>query len=105
MPSLNKDEFGQVLRVNMLTDVSTNTALNFVLEPKYGEKLEKSTGVTVGTVNITVDDEQYLANEYIQYTTVDGDLDKSGQWRCKGIVTISSTEKIVSDYKTFTVLD
>ena len=106
MPSLNKSEFGQTVRVNMLEDVSTATALNFILEPRLGEKLEKSAsdGVVVGSSNITVDDEQYLANNYLEYTIKTGDLEYVGSWRLKAEATLSGTNKVVSDYKRIEVL-
>lgn len=106
MPSLNKDEYGQVVRVNMLEDVSTNTELNFILEPRFGEKLTKdgTDGVVVGTTNVTVDDESYLANEYLEYTIKEGDLDKEGTWRFRGEVQITATKRVVGDYKFIEVL-
>lgn len=106
MPSLNKNEYGQVVRVNMLEDVSTNTLLKFILEPSVGDKLEKAAadGVVVGTSNVTVDDESYLANEYLEYTIKDGDLTFVGSWRLKGEVDINSTKKVVGDYKIIEVL-
>ena len=103
MPSINKDEYGQTLRVNFGEDVSAATAYNFIIEPKFGDKLEK-TG-TLGTSNVEVGDETYLANEYIEYITEDGDIDQAGQWRMKAEATMSSTEKLSTDYQLFTVLD
>jgi hypothetical protein len=100
---LNKDEYGQTLRVNFNEDISTATAYNFILEPKRGDKLEK-TG-TLGTSNVDVDDETYLANQYIEYVTADGDIDQAGQWRMKAEATMSSTQVISTDYQEFTVLD
>ena len=101
--NLNNGEYGQTLRVNLGEDVSTATEYSFILEPQYGEKLEK-TGI-LGTVNITEGDEDWLANEYIEYVTIVGDINKSGQWRKKGIATMSATETVNSDYDFFTVLD
>ena len=69
MPYLNKDEYGDKVYVNMGEDVSTATALTFVLQPKIGDSLEKSIsdGVAVGASNIDVGDESYLANQYLEY--------------------------------------
>jgi hypothetical protein len=103
MTNINNGEYGQTLRVSFNEDVSTATAYNFVLEPKYGDKLEK-TG-TLGTVNIDVGDETWLANEYIEYILADGDIDQDGQWRKKGEATMSATDKRITDYSYFTVLD
>lgn len=104
MPNLNKDEYGQILRVNMGEDVSSNTALNFILEPREGSKIETATGVVVGSSNVTEDDESYLANQYLEYTVQATDLDYVGQWRIKGEATMSATNKVISDYKTISVL-
>ena len=103
MTNINKDEDGQTLRVNFSEDISAASDYLFIIEPKFGDKLEK-TGV-LGTANVDVGDETYLANEYIEYVTEDGDIDQSGQWRMKGEATMSSTEKLITDYVQFTVLD
>ena len=107
MPSINKDEFGMTVRVNLFEDISTATALNFILQPQQGEKLERSAsdGVVIGSSNIIVDDEQYLADQYLEYTIKENDIDVSGQWRIKGEATLSTSNKVVSDYKFISVLD
>ena len=106
MPDLNKNEYGQTIHVNLGEDISSFTALNLILEPNIGSKLQKSAsdGVSLGASNIAVDDENYLANQYISYTIKQGDLDKEGQWRVKGEATLSATNKVISDYSRFTVL-
>ena len=106
MASLNKNEYGQVLYANLGEDISTATAYKFVLEPKLGTKLEKvdADGVTLGTANVDVGDETYLANQYVKYTTQDGDISYSGEWRSKGEATMSSTNQVIGDYTRFTVL-
>ena len=103
MPNINKNEYGQTLRVNLGEDISTATDYILIIEPKYGEELEK-TGV-LGVVNVVEGDETYLANEYITYVTSDGDIDKAGQWRVKGQADLSATNRVISDYKYFTVLE
>lgn len=106
MPNLNKAETGQVLRVNLNEDISTATAYKFNLEPRLGALKAKldADGVVLGTVNITVDDESYLANQYLEYTTKTDDLDYAGQWRIKGEATMSATQTIIGDYKMITVM-
>lgn len=103
MPDINVNETGQTVRVNFGQDVSAATSFNFILQPRIGDKKEKSTAV-LGVVNVVVGDESYLADQYIEYTTVSGDIDQDGLWRIKGEATISGTQKIISDYKTFAVL-
>lgn len=100
--SLNKDEFGQTLRVNLGEDISSATSYKMFIEPQLGTLLEKT--ATLGTTNVDVDDETYLANQYVEYTTIDGDMDYAGTWRLKGIAVYASSE-IHGDYKKFTVLE
>jgi len=106
MTNLNKDEFGQVLRANIGLNVSVNIGLEFILEPRIGKALTKADvdGVTVGTNDVVVGDQTFMANEYIEYTTQDGDIDQSGVWRIKGAAQISSSVKAVGDYRRITVL-
>jgi len=108
MARYNVDEFGQLIYANMRENISTATELKLILQPQvsvHGEKKEITTGLTVGTVNLNVNDETFLANQYIIYTTKDGDLDKAGLWRVKGEALLSSTNRVISDYKIFTVAD
>ena len=104
---LNKDEYGQTLTVGFDQDVSGATSLNFILEPRLGEKIERSAsdGLVLGTVNIEVNDESFLANQYVQYTILEGDLDYAGTWRYKAEVQLNSTVKLVSDYHIVEVLE
>ena len=107
MADFNKGEYGDVIYANLGEDISTATELTMVLEPKIGNILEKaiSDGVSVGTANIDVNDKTFLANEYIQYTIKEDDLDYAGLWRNKGKAKLSSTNLVVSDYTHFTVLE
>lgn len=119
MTAFNKNEYGQVIRANLNQDVSTNTGLEIAIQPELGRSKNDSQingkphgaviatnpDVTVGTVNITVGDEIYLANQYLEYTIKADDLSKSGQWRVKGAADITPTNRVIGDYKRFTVLD
>jgi len=103
MMTLNKNEYGTVLYADLREDISAATALNFVLLPKSGNKKE-FTG-TLGTVDITVDDQNYTANKYMTYTLLGGDLDQSGLWQKKGEATMTATKVIYGDYEYISVLD
>lgn len=107
MPKLNKDEFGQTLYINMGENVLAASEITMILEPKIGLSKEKVTsdGVTVGVTTINVHQETLLANEYLQYTIKEGDLDYAGLWRKRGKAKLTSTNIIISDYIRFTVLD
>jgi hypothetical protein len=122
MADLNKFEYGQVIRANVGQDVATNIGLTFILQPKNGTPKNANSvvssnqpqnaivrtgvdGVVVGTSNVTVGDEIFAANQYLEYTTKTDDLDISGLWRVKGEADITSTNKVVGDYRNITVLD
>ena len=107
MPNLNHGEYGDTIRVNMGEDVSTNTALTITFQPKYGDPVTRTQadGVAVGSADVEVDDETYQADEYLEYTLQDGDLDAFiGQWRMRGEVQISATNRVIGDFRYFTVL-
>jgi hypothetical protein len=101
--TFNYKEFGSVLRVNLDTDISAGTSLTVILQPERGEKDEYTTNVAVGTSNVVVDDQTLLANQYLEYTIQEDDLDKEGLWRARGSAIVSS-ELIKGDYVKFTVL-
>ncbi len=117
MADLNKWEYGQVLRADIGQDVSTNTGLRFILQPKsgtpenntrtdnYPNAIVRTSGVTVGAVDVVVGDVTFSANEYLEYTTLVNDLSISGLWRVKGEADITSTNKVSGDYRNITVLD
>ena len=100
----NSGEFGSKIRVNLGTDISAGTELTFFLQPRRGDEKEFTTNLIVGTSNIVVDDKTFLANEYLEYTLQDGDLDEPGEWRTRGSAIVSG-ELIKSDYVRFTVLE
>lgn len=101
--TFNDGEYGSVLRVNLGTDISAGTSLTLYLQPRRGEEKEFTTNLVVGSSNVTVDDQSFLANQYLEYTLQDGDLDEAGQWRARGSAIVSG-ELIKSDYVKFTVL-
>ncbi len=98
---MNKGEFGQVIRANLNQDISSANSYKMVLQPQEGDSVEKT--ATLGASNITVGDESWLANEYVEYTVESGILDFTGQWRRKGKATFSNKE-IIGNYSRFTVL-
>lgn len=118
--NLNKFEYGQVLRADIGEDVSTNIGLTFILQPKTGnpENSNNSTeqprnsiirtqseGVVVGTADVFDGDTKLLANQYLEYTVQQSDLSIGGQWRIKGEADITSTKKLIGNFKLITVLD
>ena len=119
MESFNAYEYGQIIRANMRQDISAGTAFEMIIQPEQGASKNASQlpnrpngaviatnpDVTVGTVDVTVGDVLYSANQYLEYTTKENDLSKAGTWRVRGTAVISSTNKIVGDFVRFTVLD
>ncbi len=103
MSTFNKKEYGQVVRVNLGTDISSGTDLKVVIEPIIGNKKEFTTNIVVGTSNITVDDTKFLADEYLEYTIQPDDLNQSGLWRVRGSALVGGV-LIKSDYVSMTVL-
>ena len=103
--SLNKGEFGDVIYIDMVEDVSTATDLKITLQPESGETKEISSGVTVLVTDTTVGDKTYKANKALQYTTQENDIQVSGRWRKQGQAKMSATRRLFSNYQRFTVLD
>lgn len=103
MSNLNYNEIGQIIRVNVGEDISAATPTLFLL-PEVGDKLEITAGVSIPSVSVTVDDEVYLADEYIEYATVDEDLSYVGRWKKKAQLKYSASNISQTDYVKFQVM-
>lgn len=102
MQNVNIDSAGSKLYLNFGQDISTGTDLSMTLQPESGQL--KTVTPTVGTSNVTVDNQNLLANEYLEYTIQDGDFEQyHGRWRMKGSATVSG-EIIVPNYVLFRVM-
>ena len=95
------DASGGVLRVNFRQDISTATAFTMTLEPEVGEKLDKVP--TLGTVDVDVGDETFLANQYVNYTTLADDFTYVGRWRKKATATLSASNIVATEQTLFRV--
>ena len=94
---LNKEE-GELLR-------KRDGAMNlFEQAQTAGNQKEITDGVTIPAVDITVGEDEFLANEYIEYSTLKGDLDYAGRWKKKGKFDFSSTLVTQTDFVNFRVL-
>lgn len=102
--TFNQDEYGSKLRVNLDDDISAGTELTIFLEPQRGDEKEFTTNLVVGSSNTTVDDQTFLANEFLEYTLQIDDIDRPGQWRARGSAIVNG-KLIKSDYVVFTVLE
>ena len=103
MSDLNKGEIGQPLRINLGEDISLATSAIIYAEPEVGAIKEFT--ATIPVVDVTVNGETLLANEYAEYTTLTADdLDYAGKWRMKLKATFSSTDIRQTNYERFRVL-
>jgi len=103
MSNLNLNEIGQTIRVNVGEDISSSTP-TLIIEPEIGLRKEITVGVTVPAVTVVTDLETFTANEYIEYNTIDGDLDYVGRWKKKAKLDFSSTNIQQTDFSKFRVL-
>ena len=101
--NLNHNEIGSIIRVNLGYDITASTP-TLILQPEIGKTKEITTGVTIPNVTIETDLETFEAGEYIEYTTIDGDLDYTGRWRKKAKLDFSSSDIQQSDFQKFRVL-
>lgn len=102
--SANYKEVGHVIRVNVGSDITSATDLTLRLLPQVGAGKSITDGVTAPAVTVTVGEDTFTSGEYIEYTTTASDLDYTGLWRKKAIVTHSSTDIEQTDFETFRVL-
>ena len=102
MTAINYGEYGQKVYANMGQDVSTSTLSKITLTPQIGEKITRT--ATVGATNITVDDQDLIADEYLEYTLADGDIKYQGTYRIVGECLLTSTLNVKSDYSILEVL-
>ena len=103
MSNLNYKEIGQVIRVNAGKDISTATP-TLALLPAVGDKKTFTDGVSIPAVDVTVGVDTYLANEYIEYTTTEEDLDYAGLWKKKAFLNFSAANVEQTDYVKFRVM-
>ena len=103
MSNLNFNEIGSVIRVNIGYDITLATP-TLVLQPEVGEKKDITQGVTIPLVTVETDLETFTSGEYIEYTTIDGDLDYVGRWRKKAKLDFSSSDIQQNDFEKFRVL-
>jgi hypothetical protein len=101
--NLNLNEIGSTIRVNLGYDITASTP-TLILQPEIGITKEITTGVTIPNVQVVTDLETFEAGEYIEYNTIDGDLDYVGRWRKKAKLNFSSSDIQQNDFQKFRVL-
>lgn len=100
MQKYNKESYGEKIYVDFGQDISSATVLKMFLLPQSGEQQEKT--AVLETSDLWVGDRLYLANQYVSFTTTDGQFTYVGRWEKRGEATIGTT-KISTDYRNFRV--
>lgn len=108
--SLRIGEIGKTIRVNTDYDLSSNTQLTLTFTKPDGTTLTKTKtvdGVSAPAVDVTDPDDPtvtFLANEYMEYDTVSGDLDQAGTWSVYATYNDATPKTFIGDVDRFTVL-
>ncbi len=104
MSNLNFNEIGSTIRVNLGYDITSSTP-TLVMQPEVGlETKEITDGVTIPLTTVVTELETFNSGEYIEYKTIDGDLDYIGRWRKKAKLTFSASDIQQSNFEKFRVL-
>lgn len=84
---MNADEFGNILRLNVNEDISSNTNILELTSPDpvhTKKNITVADGLSVGTQDvITPNDGTFKADEYVAYTLQQGDIFIPGEWRAR----------------------
>ena len=101
MISYNIDASGQKLRVNFDEDISSATDLTMSMQPERGAVITVTP--TLGTADVEVGDETFLANQYVEYAVIADQFTYIGRYLLKAAVTLSGVV-IVPNAELFRVL-
>lgn len=99
-------EYGNRLFVNTNDDLSAATNIKLKLKGEGKTlALTSSDGLVVGSVDLVVSEEEtFLANQYVIYTTKPGDICSGGKWRAY-VEYDNGTERKVGETAFFYVED
>ena len=100
MQKYNKKSYGEKIYVNFDQDISSATSLKMFLLPQSGDEQEKT--AVLETSDLYVGDRLYLANQFVSFTTTDGQFSYEGEWEKRAEATIGTT-KVSTDYRRFRV--
>jgi len=104
---MNRNEYGNYIRVNLNTDLSPyDMSLILKSPPPYVKEaiLSKNEGLIIGSTDITIGDEVFLSGQYIEYKILKGDIFLSGNWGLKVLAkSISGNELRFTDNISFYV--
>ena len=103
MINFNQDSYGELFRVNFGEDVSGANSYSMAFQPESGEVVEKS--VSLGLIDVVVGDQQFLANQYAEYTTEQDVFDEyAGRWRVKAVAAFNDRQ-VATDWILFRVME
>ncbi len=94
---MNQNEFGIDINFNVNFDMSARTGLSLVITKPSGAALTKTP--TLGIVTLGT----FLANKYVTYRTIAGDIDEAGTYSMRLTYTDALPSQLLSDIKTFEV--
>ncbi len=84
-------EYGNILRIETGEDISNNTNKIELRSPSPHVTTSIITtveGLTIGTTDRTIDNIDYVTDQYVEYTFKEGDVNAAGLW---GVCLISLT--------------
>lgn len=97
MINFNKDASGQKLRVNFNQDISSGSIFKMYMEPQINGEVREISPAVLGTSDVMVGDEKFLANQYLEYTIQADDFeDYTGIWRVKG-----TADGVIADFRDY----
>ena len=93
---------GDTIFLDLGTDISSATSLELILT-SYKSSIYRVPTVGAGDVESPDGSQKFLAGEYLEYLTVDGDTLVEGTLEVQGNITLSGNERL-SVVASFTVL-
>lgn len=101
---LNVGEYGVELLFSTGFDMSDFTGLSIVFTKPSGTILiVTNPAVTVPAADVETTDGLFLANQYVAYTFVSGDIDQVGVWSARVTYDDAAPRHLISDASQFTV--
>lgn len=98
-------EWGVVFLFSTGFNMQNSTLLSLKFTKPDGTALTVTnlTGVTVGTSPITTTLGVFAANQYVQYTFKNGDVNQAGTWVAQLTYQDATPQNLISDPSSFTV--
>lgn len=97
---MNRGEYGISFLFSCGFDMSANTSLSITFTKPDETTLTKT--ATLGTIDTSTTAGIFLANNFVKYTFLNGDVDQSGVWSARVTYNTASVH-LISDSAQFTV--